>query len=192
MGGLPGKDPPMKKTLAYSYLRFSHPDQAKGDSQRRQTELRDAWLSRQKNVQLDTSLTLEDKGVSGFTGEHRDNPDRHALAAFLELVRRGRIQRGSYLVVESLDRLSREHIRPALTLLLNLIDAGIQIVQLLPVEAVYGEDVEPMTLMMAIMELSRGHSESRMKSERVGAAWQSLKRSAANDKTPITRRTPAW
>jgi hypothetical protein len=76
------------KSLAYSYLRFSHPDQAKGDSLRRQTELRDAWLAR-NHAALDASLTLEDKGVSAYSGEHRGNPDRHALAAFLSLVQKG-------------------------------------------------------------------------------------------------------
>lgn len=185
------KPKPVHAATAYSYVRFSSPEQAKGDSRRRQEELRDAWLTKSGAV-LDTSLSLRDEGVSAFTGGNRQNPDRHALAAFLELVRRGRIQRGSYLVVESLDRLSREHIRPALTLLLNLIDAGIRIVQLLPVEAVYDESVEPMTLMMAIMELSRGHSESRMKSERVGGAWAEKKRNAAKDGKPITGRVPAW
>jgi hypothetical protein len=94
--------------------------------------------------------------------------------------------------VESLDRLSREHIRPALTLLLNLIDAGVRVVQLIPAEAVFGEDVEPMALMMAIMELSRGHSESRVKSERVGAAWREKKRRAAEDGAPLTKTVPAW
>jgi DNA invertase Pin-like site-specific DNA recombinase len=182
----------LARTLAYSYLRFSHPDQAKGDSKRRQNALRDAWLKNHPEVQLDTSITLEDKGVSGFTGHHRDNPDRHALAAFLALVRQGRIRRGSYLVVESLDRLSREHIRPALTLLLNLIEAGVKIVQLLPAEAVYDEGVEAMKLMMAIMELSRGHSESQMKSERVGSAWQDKKKRAAKNKEVLTARGPAW
>jgi DNA invertase Pin-like site-specific DNA recombinase len=179
------------KGLAYSYLRFSHPDQAKGDSLRRQTEKRDAWLKKH-GITLDTSLTLEDKGVSAFTGEHRCNADRHALAAFLEVVKQGRIATGSYLICESLDRLSREHIRPALTLLLNLIDSGIRVVQLLPVEAVYDERVEPMQLMMAIMELSRGNSESQMKSERVGAAWQAKKRDEATNGHGITARTPAW
>src|SRR5262245_40157940 len=179
------------QAVAYSYLRFSSPQQAAGDSLRRQQELRDGWLAR-SGVVLDESLSLKDEGVSAFTGGHRANPDRHALAAFLELVKQGRrIPRGSYLVVESLDRLSREHIRPALTLLLNLIDHGIRIVQLLPVEAVYDEHVEPMALMQAIMELSRGHSESRMKSERVGRAWEQKKKHAGQD-GPITRRCPSW
>src|SRR5262249_25263193 len=153
--------------IAYSYLRFSSPEQAKGDSIRRQEALRDAWLAKTGAV-LDTNLSLRDEGVSAYTGAHRKNPDRHALAAFLEPAPRARIPRRAYLLVESLARLSREDIRPALTLLLNLIEAGIRVVQLSPVEMVYDEDVEPMTLMMAIMELSRGHSESAMKSERVG------------------------
>lgn len=176
---------------AYSYLRFSSPEQSKGDSVRRQTELRDQWLDR-NGVMLNTTLTLRDEGISGFSGKHRENPDRHALATFLELVNAGRIARGSYLIVESLDRLTREHIRPALTLLLNLIDNGIRIVQLLPVETIYDEAVEPMTLMMAIMELSRGHSESRMKSERVGRAWSAKRERAGRDGEVLTKRTPGW
>jgi DNA invertase Pin-like site-specific DNA recombinase len=182
----------MTPALAYSYLRFSHPDQAKGDSQRRQTELRDAWLARHPKVRLVTGLTLEDKGVSGYTGRHRDNPDRHALAAFLALVEAGRIVRGSYLIVENLDRLSREDIIPALSLLLDLIQNGIRVVQLLPVETVYDAQSNPMHLMMAIMELSRGHSESAMKSERVGGAWRQKKRRAAESGEPLTARAPAW
>jgi DNA invertase Pin-like site-specific DNA recombinase len=182
---------PTAQPLAYSYVRFSHPDQANGDSFRRQTDLRNAWIAR-NHVTLDTSLTLEDKGVSGYTGEHRDNPDRHALAAFVSLVKKGRIARGSYLVVESLDRLSREDILPALSLVLDLIQSGIRIVQLLPAEMIYDQNANPMQVMMMIMELSRGHSESVMKSERGGAAWREKKRRAVEDGEPLTARVPAW
>jgi DNA invertase Pin-like site-specific DNA recombinase len=177
--------------IAYSYIRFSSLEQAKGDSLRRQTDVANAWCKRNK-VRLDTSLTLHDLGKSAYTGEHRKNPDRHALAALLKLVEGGKVPRGSYLIVESLDRLSREHIRPALTLLLNLIEAGIRIVQLLPVEAIYDDKVEPMNLMMAIMELSRGHSESAVKSERIGAAWQRKKKRARENRDMMTRQLPAW
>jgi DNA invertase Pin-like site-specific DNA recombinase len=180
------KPPP----LVYSYLRFSSAEQAKGDSVARQTELRDAWLAKTGAV-LDSSLTLEDKGVSGYTGEHRKNADRHALALFLKMVEKGRVPRGSYLVCEALDRLSREHIRPALTLLLNLIDKGIRVVQLSPVEQVFDENVEPMALMMAIMELSRGHSESRMKSVRLAKVWRRKKKAAA-DGLVMTPIVPGW
>ena len=61
---------PRKKpqAVAYSYLRFSSAEQAKGDSIRRQTKLRDDWLAK-SGAMLDTSLTLTDAGVSGYTGQ---------------------------------------------------------------------------------------------------------------------------
>jgi DNA invertase Pin-like site-specific DNA recombinase len=79
--------------LAYSYVRFSTAEQAKGDSLRRQTEAAARWCQR-NGVRLDTSLTLHDLGKSAFLGEHRKNPDRNALAAFLKMVERGQVARG--------------------------------------------------------------------------------------------------
>jgi DNA invertase Pin-like site-specific DNA recombinase len=179
--------------LAFSYLRFSHPSQAEGDSVRRQTALRDAWLERHPDVTLDRSLTLEDRGISGFTGAHRSNPDRHALAGFLHAVENGRVPEGSYLIVENLDRLTREDIIPALSLCLDLIQAGVRIVQLAPIEMVFDRNANPMQIMMMIMELSRGNSESAAKSFRLTDAWKEKKRLAASDdRRPVTGRTPQW
>lgn len=188
----PAAKPAPAKPLAFSYLRFSSIEQAKGDSVRRQLELRDLWLARNPNVALDESLSLRDEGKSAFTGEHRKNPDRHALAAFLRLVEEGRVPRGSYLIVENLDRLSREHIQPALILFLNLLQAGVRVVQLVPSEQTFDDRSEAMQIMMAVMELSRGNSESRMKSERIGRAWSALKAEARASKKPITSTLPAW
>src|SRR6516164_688654 len=97
--------PPSTPATAYSYIRFSSPEQSKGDSLRRQTEDAAAWCQRH-GVHLNTSTTLHDLGKSAFTGAHRKNPDRHALAAFLKLIEGGKVPPGSYLVVENLDRLS--------------------------------------------------------------------------------------
>ncbi|HVK15441.1 MAG TPA: recombinase family protein, partial [Fimbriiglobus sp.] len=184
------KAPKPPAPVAYSYIRFSSPEQAKGDSIRRQEALRDEWC-RRNGVQLDTSLRLRDEGVSAFRGHHRERPDKHALAEFLELVRRGKVARGSYLVIESLDRLSREEVDEGLELLLGLTRAGIRVVQLQPTEIVYQKPVDPMKLVMGIMELSRGNSESAMKSQRVSEAW-ARKREAAAEGRPLTRNVPAW
>ncbi len=181
---------PAAPALAFSYVRFSSAEQRKGDSLRRQTEAAADWCVR-NNARLDASTTLHDLGKSAFRGGHRRNPDRNALATFLKLVEDGKVARGSYLIIESLDRLTREHIRPALTLLLNLIESGVRIVQLKPVEVIYDENVEPMTLMMALMELSRGNSESQVKSQRIGAAWSEKKKDARNGKQ-CPRQLPAW
>src|SRR5262249_16773911 len=91
--------------IVYSYIRFSHPEQARGDSLRRQTEATRAWCDR-NGARLDESTTLHDLGRSAFLGEHRKNPDRNALAGFLKLVEKGKIPKGSFLVIENLDRLS--------------------------------------------------------------------------------------
>jgi hypothetical protein len=83
--------------LAFSYIRFSTPEQMKGDSIRRQTAAAAEWC-RRKKVRLDASMSLHDLGKSAYLGEHRKNPDRHALAAFLKLVEGGKVPRGSYLI----------------------------------------------------------------------------------------------
>lgn len=176
-----------KAPLAFSYVRFSTVEQRKGDSLRRQTEDAASWCER-NGMKLDESITLHDLGKSAFTGKHRLNPDRNALASFLKLVEAGKVPEGSFLILESLDRLTREHIRPALTLLLNLIEAGVRVVQLKPVEMIYDEAVEPMQLMMALMELSRGHSESKVKSQRVGDAWSDKRRHAVEGKPQPDKR----
>ena len=90
-------------TTAFSYLRFSSPQQAAGDSVRRQMVGAAEWGRRNK-VDLDTTLSLRDEGVSAYRGKHRENPDTHALAGFLQAVRLGRVPSGSYLIVESLER----------------------------------------------------------------------------------------
>jgi DNA invertase Pin-like site-specific DNA recombinase len=178
-------------TVAYSYVRFSHPSQAAGDSLRRQTEAAARWCQ-EHGVRLDTATTFRDLGKSAYLGEHRKNPDRHALAAFLKLVEDGEVPRGSYLIIENLDRLSREHIQPALLLALNLLQAGVRVVQLKPVEMVFDDRSDTLPVMMMMMELSRGHGESAIKSERIGAAWAQKRKAARDSGAVLTRSLPAW
>jgi DNA invertase Pin-like site-specific DNA recombinase len=177
------------KALAYSYIRFSSPEQAKGHSLERQTEAAALWC-RRHGVHLDGSTTFRDLGKSGFTGEHRKNPDRHALAAFLKLVEQGRIPKGSYLIIENLDRLTREDERAALRLWMDILDAGINIVQLNPETTFRHEKSDMFDIMRAIMELSRGHGESLRKSTTMGPIW-AKKKKQAREKV-VTPVLPAW
>jgi hypothetical protein len=88
--------------VAFPYSRFSSPSQEDGDSIRRQNALSAAWPER-TGIPLDPTLTLEDRGVSGFKGVSRSDPDRYALAAFLKAVEIGRAQPGDCLLIENLD-----------------------------------------------------------------------------------------
>jgi DNA invertase Pin-like site-specific DNA recombinase len=178
-----------RSPVAHSYLRFSSAPQEWGDSTRRQVAASEAW-STKAGIPL-SSLTFADKGVSALRGKHRSV--EYALGRFLELAKKGDgpVQRGDYLVIENLDRLSREEERTALRLWLDILDAGINIVQLSP-ETVFRHERSDITdIIRAIIELSRGHSESRMKSERVAAAWGQKKIAARNGQL-LTKRLPAW
>jgi DNA invertase Pin-like site-specific DNA recombinase len=158
--------------VGYSYIRFSHPSQAEGDSLRRQLERTRAWC--QKNgVTLDESVTLHDLGVTGFTGLHRSNPDRYALASFVQMVRDGKIRSDSHLIIENLDRLTREHLRPAVRFFLELLDEHrIHVVTTDPERVFRHDSTDMIDLIIAVVELARGHGESQRKSDLVGTAWR--------------------
>src|ERR1043166_5012432 len=183
------KTPPppadLRPPIAVSYLRFSTPDQRKGDSLRRQTDATEKWCQR-KGIPLDEDISCTDAGRSAFKGAHRS--DKAALGQFLDTVRAGKVPRGSYLIIENLDRLSREEERTALRLWLDILDAGINIVQLHPETEFRHERSDMTDIIRAIIELSRGHCESRMKSVRTAANWTRALDLAKNGKPQAPRR----
>ncbi|KQT83112.1 recombinase family protein [Aurantimonas sp. Leaf443] len=173
---------------AFSYIRFSTPDQARGDSLRRQLAAARAWCEA-RGLDLDDSL--RDLGISAFKGAHRDIG---ALRSFLSLVESGQVPRGSFLIVESLDRLSREAVLDAAARLFDLIRAGVIVVTLSDGQ-IYSEerlrtDWTPLIVSIAVM--ARAHEESRIKGERVGAAWAAKKAAAREEGRPLTSRCPEW
>lgn len=171
--------------LAYSYIRFSTKDQLQGDSLRRQTELSERYCE-------EHGLTLvesyQDLGHSAFKGSHADTG---ALSEFLSLVKSGGIKSGSYLLIESFDRLSREKARTALSRLNDLIDDGIVVVTLADNKR-YDESSDTMDIMYSLMIMGRAHEESQMKSQRLSAAWSAKRKEAQDSKAPLTSKCPAW
>src|ERR1700722_19718602 len=117
---------------AYSYQRFSSLQQKHGASLDRQLEAAKAYAHNHSLI-LDAS-TYRDLGVSAFRSKNAES----ALGAFIEAVEAKKIQKGSYLLIESLDRLSRDKVPTALRLLLSLTERGIVIVTLMD-EQVYSE-----------------------------------------------------
>lgn len=180
---------PSSPPVAFSYTRFSTTEQSKGDSLRRQTAGAEAYCARH-GLTLDASLSLRDLGVSAFKGAHRTS-DKHALAQFLKLAREGRIPAGSFLIVENLDRLklARDE-RTALRLWMDILDEKINIVQLHPETVFRHEKSDMFDIMRAIMELSRGHSESAIKSQRLGEVWDT-KRAGIGERK-LTGKAPFW
>ena len=172
---------------AYSYVRFSTPEQSKGDSLRRQQELSEAYAA-EHGLTLDTTLTFHDLGVSAYKGS---NVERGRLGDFIEACKSGLVERGSYLLVESLDRISRAEVMDALELFLSILNHGIVIVTLGDgrVYRKNGTDLS-MDLIISITVMTRAHEESATKSKRLRAAWNN-KRSNIGIKK-LTARSPLW
>ena len=116
--------------LVHSYARFSDPSQEAGDSLRRQQDATIAFCKRKGWTLSD--LRFQDLGRSGFKGNKQ-----RALAEFEKAVDDGRVKPGDVLLVENVDRLSRKGIRQTQNLVNRLLDAGINIAILTPVEKVY-------------------------------------------------------
>ena len=172
----------------FSYIRFSSSEQLKGDSLNRQLQLSKKYASK-KNLILDESLSMRDLGISAFKGEHAS---KGALGHFLKLIEDGLIPRGSFLLVESLDRLSREQVLDAFNQFLSIIRKGITIVTLID-EMEYSEktlNTNFSQLIISLTIMSRAHEESLSKSKRLAAAWEVKRKNLKN--TKLTKKCPAW
>jgi DNA invertase Pin-like site-specific DNA recombinase len=178
------------ETKAYSYIRFSSAEQAKGRSETRQLEACATYcLNHKLDLVQEDEYTFLDRGKSGFKAEHIGVNGQ--LARFLNLVDDGTIAPGSYLIVESLDRLSREHVRQALPRFIDLLNRGINIVTLSD-DKVYRREFELTDLIMSILVMARAHEESSTKAKRVGDAWNKKKELARTELKPIGNASPLW
>ena len=177
-----------KLPKAYSYVRFSTPEQQNGDSLRRQIELSEKYAKDHGSV-LDSSLQLQDFGKSAYSGKHRSEG---ALGQFLKMVEMGTIEKGSILLVESLDRLSREQITTALNQFLAIISKDIKIVTLHDNREYSNETINSSVgeLIISLTIMARAHEESAIKAMRLGKAWENKRKLISTKK--LTARCPAW
>ena len=173
--------------LAYSYVRFSSKKQELGDSERRQLEETRAYADR-KDLQL-SEEGFTDLGVSAFRGGNLDA----GLGLFLTAVRESKIKADSYLLVENLDRISRRDPWEAFKTFQEIIDAGIILVTLSPVEQEYSlEEIRrnPYLLYPILGQMQQAHEKSKLLSERISQKWKE-RRAKATD-VPMTGKAPGW
>ena len=165
--GMNDNSPP--PPLVYSYRRFSSGRQSSGHSLERQTESARVWCM-EKGYKLDESLAFSDLGVSAYSG---DNVSKGALAAFLKAADTGQIPRGSILLVESLDRLSRESIPDAIAVLTKIVKAGVRVVSHIDGHEWNETTIkDAMSFMLSVLLFSRAHDESSKKAGRISDQFQ--------------------
>jgi len=179
--------------LVYSYIRFSSKKQEQNDSVRRQVALGKAWIDAHPEHVLDEQLTLRDLGVSAFRGANLDS-EKGALGAFIELAKKPNspIPKGSILMIERLDRFSRQQTRKAYRTFCELIEAGVKVLVLEPTQLIDESNIDSMdTVIPLIVGLQIAYEQSREKRKRVGHAWKT-KREQAEQGRPMSKRCPSW
>jgi DNA invertase Pin-like site-specific DNA recombinase len=172
----------------YSYIRMSTDAQLKGHSLRRQTEQTEKYAS-EHGITLDLEFDLRDIGVSAFDGS---NIDKGQLGKFLQAVKEGRIEKGSVLIIESLDRLSRQAVARSLRIFLDILEHGIEIVTLIDGRAYVPGNTDVTELMASLFVMSRANEESLTKQNR-GRAVNEHKREKARLGVEIfSKKCPGW
>ena len=130
-------------TTAISYIRFSSRKQRFEASVERQLDLTRDFCQRHKLL-LDESRNILDPALCAFRG---DNTAKGNLATFIQAVKLGKIEKGTVLCVEALDRITRQETTEAVNLLTTLLIEGVHIdlvsdAKILTREKIKGNPVE--------------------------------------------------
>ena len=178
----------MERPLCISYIRFSSISQSDGSSLERQVELSRKYAE-EHNLSLDDTLSYRDLGKSAYSGDH---VKRGHFGLFLELVRQGKIPTGTVLLVESLDRLSRENVLDAFSQFQTIISEGIKIVTLSDGMEYTKENLSSDfgKLIISLTIMARANEESLRKSDRLRAAFKFKRKNLANIK--FSANAPKW
>lgn len=164
------------------YRRYSSREQARGSSLARQSALCEEYCER-KGWNIEE--VVSDEGTSAWTGANIIDGN---LAQLTErLVRDGR---NRVIVVEQLDRITRQPPNIVINWLTRITDAGAAL-------ATINDDVlitarsfseNPMNTMGLVFNAYRAFAESQHKSDRLAAAWESKRASGK----PLTKQAVAW
>ena len=174
---------------AILYIRWSTKDQSEGDSKVRQTTLGEAVAKRHKWT---IAETLIDHGKSAYHGKNRAAGG--ALYDIEERAARGELY-GKVLIVEAMDRLSRQEPLESLMLLHQLTQQGLTVCESSSGTIYDAKKIsEDWTKLVAILaRAAEAYGSSHEKSQRVASAWRHTQ---AGNKTKEgkadPRLCPAW
>lgn len=176
------------KRPAYSYLRFSTLEQSKGDSRRRQSE-RPEGVCEQFGWALQ-DRTYKDCGVSALRGKNRKKGD---LSVFLAALEAGELEENPVLILEDLDRLSRDKIMPSMDCARKILETGCDIFSIIERKLYTRAQLDdPMGLMSLIWRFYLAHEESKKKADRSRENWAEKHKQAAEKGTVFSKICPGW
>ena len=169
------------------YIRWSSAEQGKGSSLERQRQDCRRHASENDWRIIDE---LVDDGISAFKGEHASTG---SLGRFVQDVEDGRYPDGVILLVEKLDRLSRQEPGKVFMWMMNLTEAGVVVATVDGSRRYRKGAFDMASIIEVVVKAQLSHEESQKKSQRLGAAWAAKRRRLdSGEKFVMTRRAPAW
>jgi hypothetical protein len=160
---------------AYSYTRFSSIGQKGNNSTDRQIEEGRAWYAEHiapLGIPLDETFT--DSARSAYKGEH---VGKHGdLGRFVAAIQSGAVSKGSILIAENLDRISRQGPKIGRKLLEKIVDEGVDVhVVTQEKKLTYGWENRQEDYSVVDGELNRAFKESQRKSKIIKAGLKAVK-----------------
>lgn len=174
---------------AISYRRVSSERQLSGLGLERQRENTLAWIAKHSNLHIVLDDELEDAARSAWKGDHVK--DGSALGSMLEQVKNGKLQPPLLVIVEALDRLSRQHPTVAAEQLTGLINRGVFIATTAD-DKIYGPGMDLAELILSVVYMAGAHAESENKSKRISATKVRRAKEAMVTKQVLHQNTPGW
>jgi DNA invertase Pin-like site-specific DNA recombinase len=177
--------------IALSYLRVSSPEQAAAGRTGIDRQA-DAFLPFcHRHGLIPNPDPLVDRGLSAYHGRHRS---RGALGAFIHAAEQGQIAPGTVLVVEDLDRFSREAASHSEQLLHQLWDLGLALGivrdDVVVDRAKYDSDIG--VRLQLLVRRDAAHDYSRKLSQRVKAASDRRVERGLAGEAVIPHCRPQW
>lgn len=172
----------------YSYARVSSKHQALKHGIARQEKAAKEWADKNGH----TLIPLSDKGLSAYSGKHISS--KGALGKFIAAVEAGEVPPGSILIVEALDRLSRQDILTQLNQFIGLLNNDIEIVTLNDDMHFTKDSVGSnwMELILSISLMAKANDESKLKGGRIKSARANSHKLAGKSNHIITKQVPFW
>lgn len=181
----------LEAPVAFSYQRVSSGQQVDGHGLDRQADAAALWCAANGH-QLDQQLALSDRGKSAYSGRHL----RGALGRFLELAQSGQLGSSPVLLVEAIDRLSRQEPLDAIeTILSGLVGSGVRVVTLEDQQEYSRLTIatDASKLLVLVVKIQAAHEFSKRNGMRSSASWANRYRAAkAGQKDPSPRCRPYW
>ena len=175
--------------IAFSYLRVSDPGQLDGSGLDRQADHFLGFCHRHGLTPNPDPLI--DRGLSAYHGRHRS---RGALGAFIHAAEQGQVAPSAVLVVEDLDRFSREAASHSEQLLHRLWDLGLALGivrdDVVVDRARYDADIG--VRLQLLVRRDAAHDYSRKLSQRVKAASDRIVARSLKGEVVLPHCRPQW